>query len=635
MVVRVLKYGSLALAILGVVVLLFVANRAEVPTVSVENLSGTMNWAHVRLEGIVIKQPAFDGTRESLKFWMNDGTGDILVTAYGSEAQTLLDEALVPVMGDRVSAVGTLRVRDEFPYLVLNDPQSLDIRQSEPVALSIAEVDGWPLYQKVRVQGVVRDKREPYEGLRILTVRDASGEIDVAIWTDSGSIAGDIVDPAEGESVQVAGAVSEYQGTRQIALGRGRDLVLMPDPVSIASLRPIGTLSPLDVGGMVAVEGTIEQVEPFSSGVRCTLSDDSGRLILLLWQDFYRSFPQADLLNMGTKIRALGKVVTYGGQIEVVPELSSDVTILDVALQGMADRESDASVPALSPDLTGQDDVQQVMPTSTMPVLVTATIGPVAVIESTSVARIVPAPVTDPTRLPLPTTLPYTSQPTLPVNPTPNPLATAEPSPSPPPTPASAVLAPVRNIGSITSDDMGLVLTIAQGGIVDLLPFSKGVIAELTDSSGSITLLIWQNVLEELPDRYSLRPGTQVQVTGEIDEYEGVLEIVPRHGAALSVLDANGLLPLESRHTNEITPSDEGRIFAVSGEVTLIEGDGWLKILLHDGVGEILVFIPERIVPYLPKGIGLGAKLDVVGEVDIYKGVLEIIPLAGSDVKVR
>jgi DNA/RNA endonuclease YhcR with UshA esterase domain len=179
------------------------------------------------------------------------------------------------------------------------------------------------------------------------------------------------------------------------------------------------------------------------------------------------------------------------------------------------------------------------------------------------------------------------------------------------------------------------VLTIAQGGIAELSPFSKGLKAEVTDSSGSIILLIWQNVLEEMSDRYYLRPGIRVQITGEIDEYEGTLEIVPRHGDNVAVLDEIGQLPVESRNVNEITPSDEGRIFTVSGNVTLIEGDGWLKVLLDDGVGEIVVFVPERIVPYLPKGIGPGAKLDVTGEVDIYNGVLEIIPLAGVDVRAR
>jgi hypothetical protein len=39
-------------------------------------------------------------------------------------------------------------------------------------------------------------------------------------------------------------------------------------------------------------------------------------------------------------------------------------------------------------------------------------------------------------------------------------------------------------------------------------------------------------------------------------------------------------------------------------------------------------------VAYLPQGVGAGVRLRVTGEVDVYKGTVEIIPLAGADVKV-
>jgi hypothetical protein len=39
-------------------------------------------------------------------------------------------------------------------------------------------------------------------------------------------------------------------------------------------------------------------------------------------------------------------------------------------------------------------------------------------------------------------------------------------------------------------------------------------------------------------------------------------------------------------------------------------------------------------VPYLPSEPEAGQQLRVTGEVDIYQGVLELIPLAGADVVV-
>ena len=94
-------------------------------------------------------------------------------------------------------------------------------------------------------------------------------------------------------------------------------------------------------------------------------------------------------------------------------------------------------------------------------------------------------------------------------------------------------------------------------------------------------------------------------------------------------------LPVEERAANNITPSDEGRNFVVEGVVTRTESSGWLKLWLGDGTGEILIFVPQRVVDYLPIGIGTGVRLRVTGEVDIYQGQIEVIPLVGSDVEVR
>jgi DNA/RNA endonuclease YhcR with UshA esterase domain len=122
---------------------------------------------------------------------------------------------------------------------------------------------------------------------------------------------------------------------------------------------------------------------------------------------------------------------------------------------------------------------------------------------------------------------------------------------------------------------------------------------------------------------------------GEVDKYLGELEIAPRRGVDVVLLSRGERPPIEARAVRDVTPSDEGRIFIVEGKVTRTEGNGWLRAWIQDGTGEILIFLPERLVAYLPSGVGVGARLQVTGEVDIYNGQLEIIPLAGADVEVR
>jgi DNA/RNA endonuclease YhcR with UshA esterase domain len=221
--------------------------------------------------------------------------------------------------------------------------------------------------------------------------------------------------------------------------------------------------------------------------------------------------------------------------------------------------------------------------------------------------------------------------------PTATPEATAQPTAQAtrPPTPTPTPAVEVRTIGAIGVEDVGRRLAIAEAGIAGIDYFSRGVQYTLTDPTGSIVLLVWQNVLEGLADRYDLFPGSRVRVAGEIDQYEGLLEIVPRDGVDVAVLARGDRAPVEERTVTAITPSDEGRIFIVEGAVTRVEGEPWRRVWLADGTGEILVYVPQRAVPYLPAGIGPGVKLRVTGEVDIYQGTLEVIPLAGADVEVR
>jgi DNA/RNA endonuclease YhcR with UshA esterase domain len=593
--VRIFKYGSLVLAIAGVVVLLLVAPRSHVPAVRIGDLVGTMNWAYVHVQGIVTQQPIYDPEAGSLKFWLWDGTGEMMVMAYRSEAETLLAKGLVPAMGDTVVLEGTLRSQEEFSYLVLNVPEQMEVRPPEPVQVAIDEIDDSFLYQKVTVQGVMRDDRTPYEGLRLLTLRDATGEIDVALPSVAAALGGEWPELKVGYSLQVTGAVDRYRGTPQISVGRAGDLVLLEEAVAIAASRPIGEISAKDVASMVTIEGTIARVVPFSAGVKIVLDDGSGAITLLLWQDLYESLAGQDVVVDGTALRAQGRVDEYRGELEVVPELSSDVTVLSVAKR--------QPVATLTP---------------------TPTSSPAA--EASAEATPLPEPTVPPTLTPEPTSRP-TAQPTPSSTPTRRP--TPSPSPSPRPT------AEVRTIGAITSGDVGAAFTIARAGIADVSYFSKGVKYTLTDPTGSITLLLWQDVIEEIPGCYALFPGSQVRVSGEIDEYQGDLEVIPQAGADVVVIARGERPPLEQRAVNAITPSDEGRIFTVEGRVTRIESHGWLKIWINDGTGELLIFVPERAVEYLLAGIGGGVRLRVTGEVDIYQGVLEIIPLAAADVEVQ
>ena len=798
MALRSLRWAGVALAAAGVAVLLILAGSSRVPVARIGDLEPAMNWAYVRVEGTVSRQPAVDPESGALKLWLRDETGEILAMAYRAEAEALRAAGRVPVMGDGLSLEGTLRVREEFCTLTINLPDAVEVRPAEPAAATIDEVHAGLAAlagQKVRLRGVVRGLRSPYAGLQLLSLRDETAAIEVVLPAAGEAVlpaAGEAVLPAAGEAVlhaapeagallprlvpgqvlEVVGAVDSYGGIAQVSVGRWSDLALLEGDVTIAPPRRAGDLSAGDVGRWARLQGEIAEARPFSAGLKLALDDGTGRVTVLLWDDLLRSLAEAGDLAAGATLAVQGQVTEYRGELEIEPELGSDLLLLlppaprevparaagelsagdlgqVVRVEGVLRslRPFSAGRKGLLDDGTGtvtlllwQDvcdglpDLDELQPGARLRVegevaeyggeLEIVPLGPAGVAVTGRVALEVPrvalgqiqaedagqmvqvsgrveavsafsrgarailddgtgqivlllwqevlegleggeapavgagvtvrgevaeyggeleivppsadavqveAPPASPTPAPAQPATPTAGSPPAPEPPTPTPTPAVTSTPtSPPPTPP-----PARTIGSLGSADVGSDVTLARAGIAEVIYFSRGVQYRLTDGTGTIVLLLWQNVLEEVPDRLDLYPGSQVWVSGRVQEYEGALEIVPRDGAGVGLVAPGDRQPVEERSLGSITPSDEGRVLAVAGTVTRAESHGWLRLWIEDGTGEMLIYLPERLIPHLPGGLGPGVRLAVTGEVDVYQGTLEIIPLAGADVAVR
>lgn len=420
--VRIVKIAAILLASIGLVALWFAATRAEVPLVKIGQAGAMMNMAYVRLEGRCSREPSYDPESDYLSFWIEDDTGEVRVSVYRAETRQLVEQGRVPVLGDMVEVAGTLRVRKDFLALTVNVPDQLKITRADAVDSDIGAIKPADLYSRVRVCGEVRSVYEPYDGLMLVTVRDETGEIPVALSEDLVKLSGALPAVSPGQVVEVVAAVSLYGDTPQLVPASVADVVVLGEGSPIAAEKLIGVLSVEDIGRLVIVQGSVVEVAPFSSGVKYTLDDGSGAIILLLWQDVHDALPDPAALGVGADLRVQGEVSEYKGELEVIPELAEDVQVLVAA----------------------------------------------------------PAP-------------------------------------------------PGMTVGALTTADVGLVVTL-RGTLGERETFSKGVRFQLDDGTGAIILLLWQNVYDEVPDAERLVDGVQVEVTGQIEEYQGALEIVPEAG---------------------------------------------------------------------------------------------------------
>lgn len=519
---RVLKVAAVVLAIAGLAALWFAALRVEVPRVQIGQVAGMMNMAYVRIEGRVSQGPDYDPEGEFMAFWVADDSGELRVSAYRNETRELIAQGRIPSTGDQVSVAGTLRIREDYVALYLNAPEQIEIDRPEPVARQIGQITPIDVGLRVRVYGQVREVYEPYAGLTLISLRDDTGEVAVAVSEDLELLTGDLPEIRPGQGLEVVATVTLYRDTPQLVPASTEDLLLTGGPAVVAERYEIGALTTSEVGQWIQVEGEVVESDPFSAGIRFLLEDGSGQITLLIWQALYEEIPYASVLDVGARVRVQGNLTEYKGALEVVPEVSQDVEILVAAPEpeqvrvadlGLADvgrvvllegvvgeaEPFSQGVRYLLDDGSGQivlllwSNVAGEAPAGLGPGAEVRVIGEVA--EYRGEMEIVPRRGSDLTVV----------------------GRQALPTPTPP---------QITPIGQVDTGDQGRTLTV-EGELGERETFSAGVRFPLRDDSGEIVLLLWQDVYDAFPEAGRLAAGVQVRIAGQIQVYEGTLEIVP------------------------------------------------------------------------------------------------------------
>jgi DNA/RNA endonuclease YhcR with UshA esterase domain len=331
---HIVRYGAILLALLGLVGLWVAARRASLPVIQVHDIDSTMNWAYVQVQGVVSRYPAYDSESGYLSFWLDDGTGEIMIAAYRKESQALFEADRIPAIGDVVAVEGTLRIRGDLQSVTINIPDSLAIERPVPRACTVDEIGIGDVYQKVRIRGQIHEIRYPYEGLTVLTVGDETGQIDVTYTIDLVRLSGVPTSVEVGDSVEASGAVTRYRDQLQISLDAADALQVFSRKAgsSSATVRrlSLGEICSVQEGETVSVDAQIARVVPFSAGTRLLLQEDGTKVPLVFWQNLYDACPDRQYLVPGAWISVHGKVEIYQGDRELVPEHAEDVTFIEM-----------------------------------------------------------------------------------------------------------------------------------------------------------------------------------------------------------------------------------------------------------------------------------------------------------------
>jgi len=226
---KLLKWGGLALAVLGVLALyvdaLWIkAVVRDAPPLSLSDIEPTMNFAAVEITGTVTGVRYEDDT-EWMSIWLDDNFDDdtdaIFIRIYDSETEQLIKRGNVPGTGQEISIVGQLRLRPGFTQLILNVAGALEILPETPENVSIGEVVSNPenyFYERVRVEGKVTEAGTTSWGSESLTLLDVTTGDELTVYVQNYPwFAGyDDLGISEGDTLRVTGGVELYYDEVQL-----------------------------------------------------------------------------------------------------------------------------------------------------------------------------------------------------------------------------------------------------------------------------------------------------------------------------------------------------------------------------------------------------------------------------------
>lgn len=543
--IRYVRLACLVLAIAGILVLLYAVSGASTPTAKIGDVGATMNYAYVRLEGTVTRGPLYDPDAQSLRFYIADDTGEIQAAAFREVTEQLIARNRIPTAGDKIAVEGTLRVRDDFSSLNVSSPDKLQLTAPISSEIKINDIGQSKELQLVSVRGDVREIRQPYQGLSLVSIGDASGEVDVAASGDIEKLYGALPTFDLGDTVQVSGIVTYFRDSPQLVLRHPRDFQKLDILNTAAAITKIGKLDQSKVNQRVRVSGDVMGVSKFSQGMRSLLADETGEITLVLWQDVYEQIANASELEKGAHVVAIGKLSQYRGELEIVPNGASNVNITASFAQNNASPPVNATT--VAPTNASQPTREPTAaPVARMIVSITAADKDAHVIITAGISRA--SKFTQGMRYTLNDgtgnimlviwsdvlgkienanafkagaevrvrgrvdifndqleIIPERAQDVELV--------------------AAAVEPPVvvRTLNSISTDDLDKTVFI-QGTIAELADFSAGKYVTVQDDSGKIRVTVFKNVLT--PDQDQLALGARIYVRGKVNLFRGDLEVV-------------------------------------------------------------------------------------------------------------
>ncbi len=159
------------------------------------------------------------------------------------------------------------------------------------------------------------------------TLSDGTGQVTLLMWSNVYDNCWDAPTLNLGATVEATGTAGQFEGEWQVEPDFGGD-VKVTSAGSLPPVQPIGSLGDV-MGQRVTISGQISRVEGTSSGAKLFVADDSGEVLVFVWNNTLDRITHNTQLGVpGTRVQVVGYVQLFRSNREIVPVLPYDVTVL-------------------------------------------------------------------------------------------------------------------------------------------------------------------------------------------------------------------------------------------------------------------------------------------------------------------
>ncbi len=170
---------------------------------------------------------------------------------------------------------------------------------------------------------------------------------------------------------------------------------------------------------------------------------------------------------------------------------------------------------------------------------------------------------------------------------------------------------------------------------MDLRGTSAGWLIVLEQEGAQVRMFISNEQMAHVPGREGLYFGAAIRATGVLTQYRGELELLPRQGR--DIIIRKGVHPdAPLRAIGSLSAGDQGARVRIVGEVVEAERfSAGLRLKVRDESGALPVILWENVAAMVPEHLKeKGARVDLIGQVRIYRGELQLIPTVPWEVRV-